>query len=105
MIEPNNLQPIGPLQEVIQGTQLMAAKLDSSPLLCLKEQGVSCQGQILHIMPSDHLCLLTCSGHDSIPSQETKESQSNYDMDELQKYGNNRKILEDQLFLPILLFL
>lgn len=88
-----NLRPIGPLQPVIQGTQQMVAELDDIPPPCLQGQGVSCQEQTLHIMPSDHLCFLTCSDHDSIPSQATKESKPKMIW---AKYDNNGKILKDQ---------
>ena len=68
-----NIQPIGPLQAVTQGTLLTVAKLACTTLPCLLVQDGFCQGLILHIMPSDHPYSWTCLGHDSIPSKEMVE--------------------------------
>jgi hypothetical protein len=64
-----NIQPIGPLQAVTQGTLLMVAKLAGTTLPCLPVRDGFCQGLILHVMPSDHPYSCTCLGHDSIPSK------------------------------------
>lgn len=70
------LLPIDQLQEVNQGTLLMAAELGGSVLPCLQEQGGSYQELILHIMPTYHFYFWTCLWHNSIPTKKKKKGQT-----------------------------